>query len=394
MTESGGCSAGPDPSPHPTGVLIELTTAAASLPVVGRWLRPLAGAAAMGVWGYRHLPALASTFARSMTPSAVQSRARAIRRAAEMYDAAFVDILQNTLIASDLGRPRQRSSFRPLSAVALHRRYAEHGGISYGPDRVHRLDIWRRGDLPISAAAPVLLYFPGGGWIYGSRRLQAHRMLAHLAERGWVCLSVDYRVAPHSRWPTHIHDVKRAIVWAKRNVASYGGNAEFIALSGCSAGGHLASLAGLTANDPQFQEGFEDADTSVDAVVSIYGRYDWEDRAGEDRARFMAFLEQVVVRQGQSSVPEVFRAASPIARVGIDAPPFLVIHGAADTIIPVAEARKFVASLRAVSLSACVYAELYGAGHGFDLINNERTVVTVAAVERFLNVVRSRREDR
>jgi acetyl esterase/lipase len=235
----------------------------------------------------------------------------------------------------------------------------------------------------------VLVYFPGGGWVYGSRRMQAHRMLAHLAEQGWVCLSVDYRVAPHHPWPAHIHDVKRAIAWARTQAAEHGGDPEFIAVSGCSAGGHLASLAGLTANDPAYQPHLPDADTSVDAVVSIYGRYDWEDRAGEERARFMAFLERVVVQRRQSCASGVYRAASPLARVHADAPPFLVIHGAKDTIIPVAQARDFVWALRAVSRSVVAYAELPGAQHAFDMIDNRRTASTADAVARFLHAVRT-----
>jgi len=371
-----------------TGLLVELATASASLPVVGRWLRPLGAAVAMGAWGYRHLPGFAATSARSLAPGALRSRTRAIRGAAGVYDDALIEGLA---AGTDLscGRPTHRRLLGPLTAMALHQHYAAQTGIRYGPDPAQRLDIWRRRDLPISAAAPVLLYFPGGGWVYGSRRWQAHQMLAHLAHQGWVCLSVDYRVAPHNPWPAHIQDVKRAIVWAKHNVAGYGGDPGFIALSGCSAGGHLASLAGLTENDPAFQDGFENADTAVDAVVSLYGRYDWEDRAGEERARLMAFLERVVVQRDQSSVPETFRAASPIARVHADAPPFLVIHGSTDMIIPVVQAREFVSTLRAVSRAACVYAELPGAGHGFDLVNNLRTAATAAAVEQFLSAVRS-----
>jgi acetyl esterase/lipase len=270
----------------------------------------------------------------------------------------------------------------------LHRRYARDVGVPYGPAPAHRLDVWRRSGAVRDGTAPVLLYFPGGGWVYGSRRLQSYSMLARLARRGWVCLAVDYRVAPHHPWPAHIEDVKRAIAWARQNAIRYGGNPEFIAVSGSSAGGHLASLAALTANDPAFQPGFEQADTSVDAVVSLYGRYDWESREGVERAQFVSFLERVVVQRRQQDCPATFAAASPLARVHADAPPFLVIHGAADSIIPVAQARTFVDALRRVSTSPVAYAELPDAQHAFDMMYNIRTAHTVDAVERFLDLVR------
>ena len=86
--------------------------------------------------------------------------------------------------------------------------------------------------------------------------------------------------------------------------------------------------------------------TSVDAVVSVYGLYDWQDRSTKERDHFMRFLERIVVKRSQARHPEVFLAASPIEQTHASAPPFLVVHGSADGIIPVAEARSFVARLR------------------------------------------------
>ena len=121
----------------------------------------------------------------------------------------------------------------------------------------------------------MLLQVPGGAWTIGMRRPQAYPLLSHLAERGWVCVSIDYRVSPRHTWPDHIVDVKRALAWIKEHIAEYGGDPDFVAITGGSAGGHLCALAALTPDDPQYQPGFEDADTSVVAAVPIYGRYDW-----------------------------------------------------------------------------------------------------------------------
>jgi len=93
--------------------------------------------------------------------------------------------------------------------------------------------------------------------------------MSHLAELGWVCVAINYRLSPRSTWPDQIVDVKRALAWTKEHIAEYGGDPDWVAITGGSAGGHLSSLAALTPNDPQFQPGFEDADTSVAGGRSV-----------------------------------------------------------------------------------------------------------------------------
>jgi len=262
--------------------------------------------------------------------------------------------------------------------------------VQYGHLPSQVLDVWRPRHVP-NGPAPVLVFVPGGGWVHGSRRMQGYALMSHLAAQGWVCLSIDYRVAPQSRWPAHLEDVKTAVAWAREHAGEFGGDKNFVAIAGCSAGGHLAALTGLTGNDPQLQAGLglpAAANTAVDAVVSLYGRYDWEDRSTPERVRFMDFLERVVVAGTTARYPDVFRQASPIALVHRSAPPFFVIHGTADWIIPVDQAQSFVERLRSASDSAVCYLELPGAGHAFDLVDGARTGSTVAAAGMFLNQVR------
>ena len=125
-------------------------------------------------------------------------------------------------------------------------------------------------------------------------------------------------------------------------------------------------------------------------MVGIYGRYDWEDRSTAERDRFVDFLERVVVRKRLAKHPDVFRNASPIARVRADGPPFLVVHGSADTVIPVAQARAFVQRLKAVSRSTVGYLELPGASHGFDIVDGARTSSAALVISLFLNEVHQR----
>ena len=164
--------------------------------------------------------------------------------------------------------------------------------------------------------APVLLFVPGGAWVHGSRMLQGYALMAHLAEKGWVCLSIDYRVAPHHRWP-HTSPMSRPRSPGPAPMSTISAVTAISSRSpACSAGGHLAALAGLTPNDPEMQGDLpEGSDTTVDAVVGIYGRYDWEDRSTAERARFVDFLERVVVKRKIVRHPDIFRNASPIAQV-------------------------------------------------------------------------------
>lgn len=276
----------------------------------------------------------------------------------------------------------------------VRRRYVGKANtVVYGPhSRVNRADIWRRADLPLDGKAPVLLQVPGGAWAIGMRRPQAYPLLSHLAERGWVCVSIDYRVSPRHQWPDHIVDVKRALAWIKDNIADYGGDPDFVAITGGSAGGHLSSLAALTPNDPQWQPGFEDADTSVAAAVPIYGRYDWVSARGSGRREFISFLQKFVVKKRIVEHKQTYVDASSIRRLRPDAPPFFILHGQDDSIIPVQEGRDFADALSKVSTSTVAYAEIPHAQHAFDFYyGSPRGHYTAQAVEKFLSWVHAKR---
>ncbi|MGH3678281.1 MAG: alpha/beta hydrolase fold domain-containing protein [Mycobacterium sp.] len=287
----------------------------------------------------------------------------------------------------------RRRLTRVLPNEVLRRRYVEKADtVRYGPHpRVNFADIWRRRDLPRDGKAPVLLQVPGGAWAIGMRRPQAYPLLSHLAERGWVCVSIDYRVSPKNTWPDHIVDVKRALAWIKEHIAEYGGDPDFVAITGGSAGGHLSSLAALTPDDTQYQPGFEDADTSVVAAVPIYGRYDWFSTEGPGRREFVGLLQKLVVKKRLKERRQVYLDASPISRVRPDAPPFFILHGEYDSLIPVIEGREFAEALRDVSEETVAYAEIPQAQHAFDFFGSPRGHYTAQAVEKFLSWVHAMR---
>ena len=259
--------------------------------------------------------------------------------------------------------------------------------LSYGPDgKRNQLDVLHRRDMP--TGCPVLLQVHGGAWVMGNKEQQAMPLMLHLAARGWVCVAINYRISPKATWPDHIVDVKRALAWVKEHIAEYGGDPDYVVVTGGSAGGHLSSLVALTPNRPDFQPGFEDADTTVRACLSYYGVYDFTAEVvsnASTRRRRKHLLEPMVMKRTLADDREAFEAASPILQVNPDAPPFFVIHGRNDTLVPVAEARRFVARLREVSQSPVAYAELPGGQHAFEVFPSIRTAHVVNAAERFVD---------
>jgi acetyl esterase/lipase len=217
--------------------------------------------------------------------------------------------------------------------------------------------------------------------------------MSQLADHGWICVSIGYRISPKHAWPAHIVDVKRALAWVKANIAAYGGDPDAVYITGGSAGGHLSSLAALTPNVPAYQPGFEDADTSVAGAVPIYGRYDWVTEGFPERRQFGSVLERLIVKLPFTDNRQLYLDASPITHVGPDAPPFFVLHGTHDTLIPVEEAREFVEKLRAVSTAPVIYAEIPYAQHAFDIFGSPRGHYTASAVERFLDWARATRPE-
>ncbi|MDX6284610.1 MAG: hypothetical protein QOG53_95 [Frankiales bacterium] len=252
-----------------------------------------------------------------------------------------------------------------------------------------KLDVLYRKDRP--RGAPVLLQIHGGGWTIGDKREQGLPLMLHLAQRGWVCVAPNYRLSPKATWPDLLVDLKRAMAWIRENVDDYGGDPAFIAVTGGSAGGHLSAILALTANDPQFQPGFEDIDTSVQAAVPFYGLYDIANELGikESRWRTESLMRKMVFKSNEYADRRRWRSASPLANVHADAPPFFVIHGLNDTLAPLPEARAFVEKMRAISTSKVVYAELPGTQHAFDLFPSIRSAHVVWAVDVFLRWARA-----
>lgn len=255
----------------------------------------------------------------------------------------------------------------------------------------HMLDIYApKNPLPGMSPAPVLLQIHGGGWMIGNKKEQALPLMNLMAARGWICVAVNYRLSPKATFPDHLLDVKQAVRWIREEIASHGGDPNFIVATGGSAGGHLSSLLTLTANDPAYQPGFENVDTSMNGCVPFYGVYDFSDTYRmQVHGGLTETIGKYVLKEKLTDNRDAFLAASPMHRIHSDAPPMFVVHGDQDSLAPVEEARHFVKLLRETSKSPVAYAEIPGAQHAFDIFHSPRSAIVVEGVARFLGTLHS-----
>ncbi len=267
------------------------------------------------------------------------------------------------------GRSVEKISNVPFRRVAGH---------------VIKLDIYR--DKTDRTDRPVIMYIHGGGWVIGDKREQGIPLLHHMARAGWLGITVNYRLCPGVSLPDQLADVKAGLAWIREHAQEYGGDPSFVAVSGGSAGGNLAALAGLTENDPTYQQGFEDGDTSVDVAIPIYGIYDVMNRLGAQSTQFVPrLMEPIVIKAFIDDEPEKFHEMSPIDRIHPDAPPFVIPQGDRDSLAPVVEARAFRDRLEEVSKNRVVYMEFPGAQHIFDLGYTYQSAQMIEGVLSVLN---------
>ena len=234
----------------------------------------------------------------------------------------------------------------------------------------------------------MLLQVHGGAWTIGKKDQQGIPLMQHLAAKGWVCVAINYRLAPRDPFPAQIIDVKKAIAWIRENIAAYGGDPDYIAITGGSAGGHLTALAALTPNDPAWQPGFEDADTSVQVAVPHYGVYDM---AGATELRSVRAHARPVPRARGCSrrrTPTTRRRSRRPARsCGSPRTRPTSSSCTGPTTAWSAWTRRACSStkLREDSKRTVVYAELPGAQHAFDVFPSIRSAHIVRAIDRYLH---------
>ncbi|ABF91506.1 putative lipase [Myxococcus xanthus DK 1622] len=252
---------------------------------------------------------------------------------------------------------RLREYFRPLVGARPLPSHTVRFAVVEGHD-LHA-DVFLP-DASATRARPAVLYFHGGGW-RGGERGYARAWADFLTARGYALISFDYRLFPPATGLKAPGDVKCGIRWVKDHAATYGIDPDRLVLFGESAGGHLASLAGYTEGDARLPSSCAPGDTSVAAIISFYAPSDLVAYAASAPAPLVGFTG--VPQEGHR---ELYELLSPINHVGPRSPPTLLLHGGADSVVPLDASQAMAARLAQAGVPHTLFTLPY-AEHGFDI---------------------------
>ena len=221
-----------------------------------------------------------------------------------------------------------------------------------------KLDItYRRG---AGHPAPMLMHIHGGGWADGDKSFGGTYNLPSLAERGYVVASINHRRAPEFLYPAQLEDAKCAVRFLRANAAQYGGDPDRIGVWGASSGGQLASMLGLTEPSDGYgaDGGYQDVSSEVQAVVSLFAPSNLVDPTvfPEGRVLVRAFGTD-------DRADPLLGAGSPVNYMREGAPPFLLIHGDSDGLVPLSQSQQLDAHLRANGIASTLIV-VRNANHG------------------------------
>jgi len=214
-----------------------------------------------------------------------------------------------------------------------------------------------------------VVWIHGGGWRGGDKG--GGRRLVPLVENGYIGVSINYRLTHEATWPAQIHDCKAAIRWIRANAHLYNFDADRIGVWGSSAGGHLAAMLGTSGGvEPLEGElGNSGYSSRVQAACDLFGPSDIA-RMGEQPGPD-AGLDHDAPNSPESrllggpvqEMKEKARSASPLTYVGPDDPPFLIVHGTRDNVVPFAQSELLAKALKKAGVEVTL-KPVEGAGHG------------------------------
>lgn len=200
---------------------------------------------------------------------------------------------------------------------------------------------------------PTCILVHGGGFINGDKQSYIKPLFEPLSKAGFAWFTINYRLAPTHRWPACGDDVDTAIRWVKEHAKEYKVDVKRIALIGESAGGYLVSYAGLHAKP----------DTAVAAVVPFYAPHSLEMQV-KHRNELGKSLEALFgLTKLDDEARKVIHAASPSTLVHSKAPPYLLIHGDADTAVPYEQSVVFQKQMQEAG-NVCDLIKIEGGAHG------------------------------
>ncbi len=234
--------------------------------------------------------------------------------------------------------------------------FAEVDGITL------RLNIRRPEPLP-AAPMPAVMYIHGGAWMHGDRTVDRNPFLDGC---GFFTISVDYRLSGQATFPAQLHDVKAAIRWLRAHAVEYHVDPARIGVWGHSSGAHLAALLGVTGDlaDLEGDVGGAGPSSRVQAVAGISTPTDFSRMGGWHDAPDAP--EAQLIGGPVPARPTEARRVSPVTYVQAGMPPFLLIYGDQDEIVPPEQSRLLAERLSAAGEDVTV-VEMRGSGHNFDL---------------------------
>ncbi len=236
----------------------------------------------------------------------------------------------------------------------------------------------------VEGTVPAVLYVHGGGWTKGDKGTGAGATeIPELISRGYLVAAINYRLAPQYKFPAQIEDVKCAVRFLRANAATYGIDPDRIGAWGGSAGGHLVALLSVTDAAAGFEGngGYADQSSRVQAVVDMFGP---SDLTAIFQGADTQLLEQVFGTTDRNS--DIVKLASPVTWVSSDDPPFLILHGENDKLVPLSQSKILYDRLVAAGVPATLTI-VKNAGHGFapagGTIDPSRTEITNIVADFF-----------
>lgn len=223
------------------------------------------------------------------------------------------------------------------------------------------LDILRPDPVP-SQRMPAIIEVHGGGWYEGEKDVERNRLLA---EHGFFTVSVNYRLSGQAPFPAQIHDVKAAVRWMRAHADGYHVDPDRIGVWDGSAGGHLVALLGTSGDVPALEGegGWGDYSSRVQAVVDECGATDMHDPAFLERRKPGGALDQLFGGPIEER-SDLVQLANPIRYIRADVPPFLIVHGTDDEIVPVSQSEWLTEALEKVGADV-TYVPVPGGKHAF-----------------------------
>lgn len=281
--------------------------------------------------------------------------------------AATTLTLVSTNMLAQAQPPKRPGDFRPGGGAVLPAGVKARRDLEYAKVGEKRLllDLY----LPERAKGtlPLLVWIHGGGWQSGSK--DQWRPAAPFIVKGYAVASIEYRLSGEATFPAQIEDCKAAIRWLKANAGTFNIAADRIAVWGASAGGHLAALVG-TSGDARDLEGEVggnlDQSSRVQAVVDFYGPTDLEAFVVTPRYERHADAqspESRLLGGAVKELPDKAKRANPITYVESSDPPFFIVHGADDPVVPPNQSKLLHAALEKAGV-ATELTMLPDNGHG------------------------------